>query len=658
MASSFSAALCALLALVLWSAVGWIFARRLPLPRALALPLAPLLGWAVQSVLALAVTQFAGFTAPVILAATVVPCALALTLVRGPKVAWRGPAMPLWVYGLAAVVAFAPAVALLPKAVGDGILLSAPIFDHAKVALIDEIARNGVPPANPVFGDGPGRGAFAYYYLWQFSAAQLARLTGASGWEADIAATWFTAFATLSLMCGLAFALSRRALGPVLVLLACLCGSLRPVLALAGQDRVDAVLEPASGLAGWLFQVTWSPHHVAAAGCTVLATLIMAAMARRFSLYAVGVLGLVLAAGFQSSLWVGGVMFIFAGFAVAFVLLLLSARDRLDFVAGTVGAGLLGAVLSAPLIAAQLNAAVTRGGGLPVIVEPFHVLGPFLPDGLGRLLDLPAYWLVLLVVEFPLVFLPGVVALGLLFRGSWMPYGVRALTALAAVSLACGWLLVSTTGENNDLGWRSILPGVMVMTVYAAAGLSRWMVTAPRTVAAVVALGLALGLPDGVGILKGNLRGEPTPQGAVFAQSPALWEAVRRWTPPDGRVANNPAFLKDLTPWPVNISWALLAQRRSCFAGDELALAFAAITPRQRGALTALFARVFAGEGTREDVEVMAKRYGCVTAVVTAQDGAFANDPFAISPRFRLAETVPGQWRIYVAVPEPAYAMR
>lgn len=658
MASSSSAALCALLALVLWSTVGWIFARRLPLSRALALPLAPLLGWAVQSVLALAVTQFAGFTAPFILAASVVPCALALVLVRGPRVAWGGPAMPVWVYGLAALLALAPAVALLPKAAGDAVLLSAPIFDHANAALIDEIARNGVPPANPVFGDGPGRGAFAYYYLWYFGAAQLARLTGATGWEADIAATWFTAFATVSLMCGLAFMLSRRALGPGIVLLACLCGSLRPVLGLVGQARVDAVLEPASGFAGWLFQVTWSPHHVAAAGCTVLATLLMAALARRFQLYTVVVLALVVAAGFQSSIWIGGLLFILAAFTVAFVLLMVSARDRLDFVAGTVGAALLGAVLSAPLIAAQLNAAVLRGGGLPVIVEPFHVLGPFLPPALLRLLDLPAYWLVLLVVEFPLVFLPGVVALGLLFRGSWMPYGVRALTALAVVSLACGWLLVSTTGDNNDLGWRAILPGVMVMTVYAAAGLSRWMLTAPRTVAGVLALGLALGLPDGLAILSGNLHGAPAADGAVFAKSPALWDAVRRWTPPDGRVANNPAFLKDLTPWPANISWALLAQRRSCFAGDDLARVFAPITARQRAALDTLFARVFSGDGTREDVETLAKRYGCVTAVVTAQDGAFARDPFAISPQFRLAEAEPGQWRIYVAVPEPAFAMR
>jgi hypothetical protein len=36
----------------------------------------------------------------------------------------------------------------------------------------------------------------AYYYLWHFSAAVVAVLTGVSGWEADAALTWFTAFAS------------------------------------------------------------------------------------------------------------------------------------------------------------------------------------------------------------------------------------------------------------------------------------------------------------------------------------------------------------------------------------------------------------------------------------------------------------------------------
>ena len=54
---------------------------------------------------------------------------------------------------------------------------------------------------------------FAYYYLWYFSAAQLALPLGLTGWEADIAMTWFSAFASLTLLIGLAcwFGQSRSA---------------------------------------------------------------------------------------------------------------------------------------------------------------------------------------------------------------------------------------------------------------------------------------------------------------------------------------------------------------------------------------------------------------------------------------------------------------
>ncbi len=65
------------------------------------------------------------------------------------------------------------------------------------------------------------------------------------------------------------------------------------------------------------------------------------------------------------------------------------------------------------------------------------------------------------------------------------------------------------------------------------------------------------------------------------------------------RFANNPLFLRDVTPWPVNISWALLADRSSCFAGREMALAFAPLPPPRREAIDTQFIRVFAGAAPR-----------------------------------------------------------
>ena len=75
-----------------------------------------------------------------------------------------------------------------------------------------------------------------------------------------------------------------------------------------------------------------------------------------------------------------------------------------------------------------------------------------------------------------------------------------------------------------------------------------------------------------------------------------------------------------------------MANRSSCFAGRELALAFAPLPPARREAINAQFIRVFAGEGTPEDVSDMAKEYGCDVVVVVPQDEAWNNDPFAASP--------------------------
>ncbi|MBR0644661.1 hypothetical protein [Plastoroseomonas hellenica] len=653
MASTFSVLLCALLGLALWTGTGWVVARRLPFGRALALPMAPALGWAAQNAAALALSLVAGLSLWTMLGAAALLCAAAL-LMTAPPPAPETPGATRWLYVTAALLALLPAAAVLPKFTADGVILAAPIYDHAKIALVAEIARAGVPPVNPVYGGDGATPGVAYYYLWHFGAAQLARVAGASAWEGDAAATWFTGFASLCLVGGLALRIGGRWMAPLLAVAACGTGSLRPVLALLlGQDLLDRLLRPATGLAGWLFQTSWSPHHVAAACCAVLAALLMARLAARPSGFAALILALTVAAGFGSSLWVGGVVFALAGPPMAVALLVAAEPGRRwRFIACCIAAALLAAALSAPLLAEQLRAADARGGGTPVIIGAFRVLGPAFPDPLRRLLDLPAYWLVLLVIEFPVVFLLGGAALGRWATRREAEREARlpaiAIAVLAVVSFAGGWLLVSTAGENNDLGWRAVLPGVLIVTAAAAAAMSRWLSRGPAWAAAAMIGVAAAALPDAGDIAFNNLTGDPASSAAAFAEAPAMWAALRRHAPPDARVANNPAALADITPWTVNMSWALLADRRSCFAGHELAVAFAPLTAERRTAISELFLRVFAGEGTQDDVTALARRYGCRAVLLTAGDGAWSRDPFAASSLYRLAETAP-RWRIYVA---------
>ena len=668
MASSAHILFSVLIGLVLWCGPGWLVARAVMSHRAPAVALAPALGWAVQNMAVLALAQVTGLSRSTILLITALVCVGAplLRFGRGAlPTAHTGFRILLPALAIAALLACIPAAAVLPKSGADGaIALATPIYDHAKIALIDEIARHGVvPPANPVFGAGGAPGVISYYYLWHFGAAQLVILTGATGWEADAAATFLSAFAALALVAGIAFRLRPSVMAPLLALAAAASGSLRPLLAsLFGSARVEQLIEPATGLAGVLYQASWSPHHVASASSVVLAVWMLAQMRARPSPGAAVVLALLIAAGFDSSLWVGGVTFALSGGAAALVLAIRRpAEGRGRFVALATAAGLGAGALVAPILLAQLHVAAMRGGGPPIRIEPFAVLGPAFPAGLRMILDIPAYWLLLLPIEFPAIALAG--AAGFLMmrrrRHGWDTDRFRLVSALGALSLgafAVSAFLVSTAGENNDLGWRAVLPAVLALSGFAGAAIAavlqrrRWLVTS------AAALLITAGLPDSVGLATGNLHGVRSIDGGTFASDPALWAAVRREVAADVRVASNPGRLEKLTPWPINLSWALLAQRRSCFAGPEMALAFAPLTPQQRTQATDLFARVFDGAGTPADLALLHQSFGCGAAVVTAQDGAWRNDPFAASPLFRLAQEEEGRWRIYVAATQPGTA--
>jgi len=653
MASTTSVILGTAAAVVLWTCIGLAIARAVLPSRVLIWPLAPALGWAVHSAVALPLLTLTGFTratVSIVTAASLAASAFAL---------WRWPAkphgddagVPAWAWIGALLLAFAPAAAVLPKVDGDAAYLAVQIFDHSKIAMIDEMTRNGLPPGNPFFGEGGLPSRLVYYYLLHFSAAELALLLGLSGWEADAALSWFTAFASLMVMIGLAIWLSGRRLAGLLVLIVSAAGSLRDLL--AWIPGIDSVIEPATGLGGWLFQAAWAPQHIASASCMVIAILLICELIKRESAVLLATLTLVVVAGYQSSTWVGGVTFVVAAAWIGGVLLwTMEPRARLPFLGRCAIAAFCAAALTAPFFYDQSAAMASRGLGWPVAIQNYDVMGAFFPPLMRRLLDLPAYWIVLLTIELPAIYLAGVL---MVFR---LGHDIAAerrelaiiLANLTGASFCVGWLLVSTVGGSNDLGWRAILPGVMVLSALAAAGLARWL-SNNRRLAAIGLVGIAIGLPNGIEMLHYNVTGSREPEARAFAATPPMWEAVRRHAGATDRVANNPLFLESMTPWPVNISWALIANRRSCYAGSHLAVPFMPIPFRRIREIDALFIRVFAGDGWPDDLRDLATKYDCRVAVVTELDGAWTRDPFATSEHWRLVETSAKGWRIYVARP-------
>ncbi len=661
MASPLNALVCALIATGFWPLLGFALARHL-LPRVLALGAAPVIGWAAHSAVTLPIYVWIGLS-PISVVAIGALCILA----SGFSLSWRGsdgqaggapsilpPSILPWALAAAGILALVPAIAILPKFYGDAVQFADPIFDHSKSAIVDAIARLGVPPVNPVFGEFGAPGRLAYYYLWHFSAAEVAAAAGATGWEADIGLTWFTAFASLTLMMALAVWLGKRPAAAIWVVALAAAGSLWiTVYWIVGTDVLTPVLWSPIGMAGWLFQATWVPQHVMAASCVLTAMLLLARMTERQSFTLILTLALVIVAGFESSTFVGGITFAIAAIIAAPMLFVAThPARRWRLAAGLALAAVLVVCLIAPFVLNQLTALQARGGGAPIIMSHYAVFGEFLPHALRRVLDVPGYWLIILPAELPAVFFAGAIALTLTLRSAVAgpeKLAVAALACLAGAGLVVPWLLVSTLGDNNDLGLRAIIPAEMVLIVSVAAAAVRLAKTRLGIgVVALALIGLALSLPDTAKMIHDNIAGRQRPDGVALAQSPEIWTAVRRYAAPAARVANNPLFVKGVTPWPVNISWALLANRSSCFAGLDLALAFAPLSPERRKAINAEFLRVFAGEGTATDVHDMARKYGCDVVVVVPTDMAWDKDPFAASADYRLAETRTDRWRIYV----------
>jgi hypothetical protein len=547
-----------------------------------------------------------------------------------------------------AILALGPAAATLPKPTDLGVTLAPPIFDHSKVALIDEIIRSGVPAQNPFFHESGAPDRVAYYYLWHFSAALAGRATGVSGWEADAAVTWFTAFSSLLVMLAIAFRIGVRPWALLVVVALAGTSSLRRAIQWLWPDGAPAAVGWTTGFGGWLFQVSWAPQHVASAVCVVIACWLIPRLDTPRDWTAAIVSGLAAAAAFQSSVWVGGVVLPIAAVAIGIhAVWTREAAQRRIFIVRAFVAGCVALALIAPFVFDQIMAAAARGTGSVVALRPVDVFGVAVPDQVRRVLNVPGYWLLYLPIEFPAFFIAGMAGFALLVRQRSTAHGGALITAplltLAAISLCIAWLLASVISDNNDLGWRAVLPAVLVLVPLAAYAISR---PGAHAVRAIAAAGFLLSLPGMHQTLHENLFGVRRMSEPGFAQAPQLWDAVRRHASPADRVANNPMLFGDMTGWPVNISWALLANRRSCYAGNDLAVPFAPISNARRAEINAQFGRVFSGRPAAQDVQQLAGRFGCDVVVIVPQDGAWQRDPFAASELYRLADSKP-EWRIY-----------
>ena len=190
-----------------------------------------------------------------------------------------------------------------------------------------------------------------------------------------------------------------------------------------------------------------------------------------------------------------------------------------------------------------MQRSAARGVGSPIALHHYDVLGEFFPEWLRRILDIPAYWLIFLTIEFPAIYPAGLIAFAAILRSKIdadTRNVVLALAALTAASLMTAWLLVSTLATNNDLGWRAVLPAVMVLTVIHR-GRPGALDRGARKTRGCIGNGRAGRSPSRMACstCATTRSGRPNSSGAAFSQQASFWARVRAHAAPDERVANN-----------------------------------------------------------------------------------------------------------------------
>jgi hypothetical protein len=608
--------LAALVALILFSLPGLSILRLLGLMTRkhilAALLVAPAFGLCTYGPFSLAFTALFGYSTLTIIIAWLLFQTIVLFWIMRQKhaIGFENFCTPSHKYSLfllmgAALCAIIPTMNIFPAVYQDALFVNGHIYDHAKIAMVDAITREGLLPINPYYAPEGETILLIYYYTWQFLASQLKLLTGATGWQVEVALNWFTGFATLSFLCALAIRITQKARTGIFLLLFALTGPPTNLLSLLlGPRWLDWVgYPPVHGLELWSIQMSWVPQHIFSALAVVVLIFIMTRILlseqKRFS-YTV-VLGLTAAAAFGSSVWVGGIALLFASPFLIFMALSLGLPKPHYF--NALKTALLAVAIcvlfAIPLLISQTSGPSLTNAQLPFGLELYTATRLFEKEtDWGYLAHIILFWFQFLPLNLGIVFVLGSLAL-LLYSAK--NKGEQAILQALSIGSFFGFLLVvqwlQSTISNNDLGWRAVLVPIMLLMVWSAVALTalsshhfnsllKWRGAAllerwRTALFSLVIVGLTIGILSSLYLWH---LPDPTyrlPDAQTFAMRQTFlrqkeaWAKVREYAGPSERVQANPDGYAALTPWPASIPYMLFADRVTAYASPEFAMAFA-----------------------------------------------------------------------------------
>lgn len=670
---------------LLWFGIpGWLCLRLLRVePHPLGWLAAPALGLGAFGGFSLWFAFVFGHTAPLLVLAWLLFCGAIWLLETQredpPPTPWTGEVSPGWALGLtlgAAAWALIPSLMIYPVVHDGGLFTSVVIFDHAKVAMTDAIAREGMLPLNPYYAPEGERIPLIYYYAWHFMASQFKLLLGVSGWAIEFAMTWLTAFAALGFLLFLVVYVAKTARAGGWLLLFALCGPVMDLIAWLPPPLRTGLLPPDPHIEVLWLQAAWVPQHVLSALMVVVIIFLLArllAHAPRPHVHA-ALIGLLAATGFGASTWVGGIGL---GMALpAFVLAVMKLRlplARYWELGQLFALALLVCVVAAmPLLISQASGPSLTESRLPFGSWVYPSTPLFENHSWGRLAHVVFFWIQLLPATLGIVYLAGM--FGMFARVHTRDALERAFWALSLAGVI-GHLLVAqfahSTFWNNTFGWRVVLVPVMLLLVWSAIALTelstggeRWRgwARSPRvrkTLSILATVGLTLGIFITLRVFHPPTPGYEPPSAEElalrrgFLEQRAVWAKVRELTGPTDLVQANPDGYLDLTPWPATLPYALFADRPTAYANREYATVFAYrydpdVNEQQRARARELFSAHASPETIRYFHSILKVK----AIVVDALDPAWHSDALAQSGLYRVAFESP-RARIFLrAAPE------
>jgi len=539
---------------------------------------------------------------------------------------------------LVAVWALFPISHIFPIIWDNGLYFRHQIFDHSKIALVDAICRNGLPAVSPYYAVDGIPVPLNYYYHWHFLAAVLKKVTGISGWLADVALTWYTAFAGVLFLCAIAIRLAKDALAAVWLLLFCLCGNSFMLLGWLFDYKFRHALELL-----WM-QLVWSPQHMFACFAVVMMVFFLALfLSEKKALppyvFAIGGLG---ASALGSSVWVGGVALGFAfPWLVGGLLVTGISRDQWKrLVLLFALAGILALIFSLPVLVSMISGPHGQTTDIFPIAFKLYIAETIPCDSgiVKKFFYVALFFLVYVPFDFGLLMLGAPALAAYRGRKGWAGY-FKTLSICLLLGYVTVVGCVRSVIQNNDLAWRSAGILVMVLSIWTATACAGVLFRpkasqdndawSPRSLLVrwrsgwlvLFYAGLTIGL---LGTMVDELiwnRPLPVKKARVMYRQIEFWEEIQRISGPDDLVAINPDGFLGYTLWPTNIPWCVMGDRSTIFSAMEYVHNFSrSFSMDDKMACQDLLRRVYSGQGTQFDYAELVDHYKVDLFVVTRFD--------------------------------------